>query len=135
MTKKLYKLNRHIQRKYSKHPLLFMNDMIKISSENAKLQTFMIAGQIYNNKDKPCHVYDERTKKWKPSIHKKNEESKEDFEKSKAIKIANIWINYVKSIVDIYSLAFPGKVSNYNIKNEMIKIFINQLKEVKKNDK
>lgn len=134
MKKAEYKLNRSIQRRYSRHPFLFINDTMKIAEVLAKTQSMLIAGTMYHEKDTKCLIYDEKSKTWKDGIHKANKETKQEFEANKAIKIAEVWVNYTISIANIYSIRFTGKEINYNFsfKNELIKTFINQLKRIKK---
>lgn len=135
MNKELYKLDRQIQRRYKNRPLLFINDTMKIAGAQAKMQSMLIAGTMYHEKDTKCFIYDEKSKTWKDGIHKANKETKQEFEANKAIKIVEVWANYAISIMNIYSFAFSRKQIKYNFsfKSELIKTFINQLKGI--NDK
>lgn len=132
MNKELYKLDRQIQRRYKNRPLLFINDAMKIAETQAKIQSMLIAGTMYHEKDTKCLIYEEKSKTWKDGIHKANKETKQEFEANKAIKIAEVWVNYVISIVNIYSFALSGKQTKYNFsfKDELIKTFIKQLKGI-----
>jgi hypothetical protein len=130
----LYKAERKLYRRWQ-HPLFFIKDNLAIAFSMAKMQTLLIASQMYHEKDVKCWSRNENTNEWEEGIIKANKESKEDFEAQKNLDIAQVWCNYAIAIVDIYLMAFTGKKSDikFDFKEEYIKIFIKQLKDLKEN--
>ena len=129
----LYKAERKLYRRWQ-HPLFFINDNLKIAFSMAKIQTLLNASKIYHEKDVKCWTRNEKTNEWEEGIIKANKESKEDFEAQKAFDIAQVWCNYATFVVDIFLMAFTDKKSNIKLdpKEEYIKIFIKQLKDLKR---
>ena len=129
----LYKAERKLYRRWQ-HPLFFINDNLAITFSMAKMQTLLIASKIYHKKDVKCWTKNEKTNKLEEGVIKANKESKEDFEVQKAFDIAQVWCNYATFVVDMFLMAFTDKKRNikFDPKEEYIKIFIKQLKDLKK---
>lgn len=105
----------------------FISFMQEALLRTAKIQTGFIASEMYREKDKPCHRYDEDKKEWIKDVLKAHK-SKEEFESKRARKIAEIWVNYASGLCTLYSKVFTG--IDFNIKDHFISVFINQLKEL-----